>query len=164
MKIDLTKLLSEIGLNESTEEKLQLEEELLEDISVSGEVEISLHLLNAGDRILANGQINATLNQICGVCLTPFKSKMTFNFEENIANELEEKSTNNKELELNVDDIFFTYNENKELDLTEFVRELVILNLPIAAKCDINCMVKSNTKTKVIDPRLKVLEKFKTED
>ena len=62
--------------------------------------------------------------------------------------------------------IKITYDINLSLDFTEMIREIIILNLPIAPKCDINCQVQERENKKTIDPRLAVLAKLKnkTED
>ena len=164
MIIDLSSVLSELGSNQESTYSVSFNEKLMEDSQVIGEAETSVSLLNTGEGVLMTGQVSVAVDQTCAICMNNFQKELSISFEETIVQEFEEEELMLKEKEISSDDFYLTYNSEKEFDLAEFLREIIILNLPIAAKCDINCKVKNNTETKTIDPRLKVLEKFKTED
>ncbi len=166
MRVDITPLLAEIGanLNLSITEKMAFD--LGDDAEVKAPVTLTANIVNTGMGLIAKGEIVTTISMTCGVCLKQFEEERSFKFEERFVSETEIVFPTEKDHEVQEDDIFFTYDINLSLDFTEMIREIIILNLPIAPKCDINCQVQERENKKTIDPRLAVLAKLKnkTED
>jgi uncharacterized metal-binding protein YceD (DUF177 family) len=166
MKIDVTQLLADVGARE----EISLTESIVIDVGDEAEVKspvtLTANMVNTGMGIVVTGEISTVISMVCGICVKQFEEERSFEFEERFVSETEKVFPVDKEHEVQDEDIFFTYDGNLSLDFTEMIREIIILNLPIAPKCDINCQVQEQEKKKTIDPRLAVLAKLKkkTED
>ena len=161
MQIDLTQILQEVGLSEEFEFDQEITEALDEQVLLVAPVHVNAILANTGMGILVKGQFSGTLEFMCSTCLENFQKKMKLDFEERFIPDEEHFYEENYEQELGPDDLCFTYNSDHFLDLGEMIRELIILNLPIAPKCDINCTVKNQDSEATIDPRFEVLRSIK---
>ncbi len=166
MKIDVNPLLAEVGVSLAIDFTEKLAVDLGEEVVVKGPVTVKGTIVNSGMGLIASGKCIASVSMECAVCLKKFEEKLTLDFEERFIDESQVFFPPDKDHEVQDDDIYFTYSSDLSLDFTEMIRELIILNLPIAPKCDINCQVKEPEKKKTIDPRLAVLAKLKkkTED
>jgi len=165
MQVDVTPLLSEIGNSEeySLDEPFKLD--LGEDMSLKDNVVLEVTVVNSGMGLVAKGRISTIVSLECSICLKQFDEKISFEFEERFVDESKKYFSDEKDYEVQNDDVFFTYSSDLTIDFSEMARELIILNLPIAPKCDINCQVQKQEEKKTIDPRLAVLEQLKkTED
>ncbi len=162
MKIDITSLLKEIGLKanfEFTESGKVFEE----DVPITSPLDIKVSLANAGVGIMAVGTVSFTVKLMCSTCLKEYEKQFSLDFEERFVSENPNQDDKDllTEYEMTSDDLYYAYSEDYEINLYDMIRDLIILNLPIAPKCDINCRVKNFNQSKSIDPRLKILEQFK---
>ena len=166
MKVDINPLLAQVGSSLSVDLTEKLSIDLGEDLELKGPVTINGSITNTGMGLIAKGKCIATVSMDCAICLKKFEENLSFDFEERFIDETKVFFPADKDHEVQDDDIFFTYSADFVLDFSEMIREIIILNLPIAPKCDINCQVQEQEKKKTIDPRLAVLAKLKkkTED
>ncbi len=152
MKADVGELLKHIG-NEADfrrEEKLSWPQDGLE---VLGPVKASLHLVNAGEGILATGKLSAKAALTCSRCGKAFTGDLKVNIEEQFCREPSDEMT-------------FPISSDNYIDLSEALRQNLLASMPIQTICSKDCKVPgSSEKKKVIDPRLeKLKEVFKKEE
>jgi uncharacterized protein len=125
-------------------------------------------------RVDIEGSIKAKAEIICSRCIIPVETELTVSFKSSFVPA--EFETQEKEIEVKGDDLDMEFYEGDEIDLTELVREQIILNLPQTNLCRPDCRglcekcgINKNEKTcdcseREIDPRLKVLENLVTEE
>ncbi len=161
MRIDINHILQAVGDTQTVNYEETLPNDFDEDIHFLEPVKVEATLINSGLGIMVSGHVRARAELICGVCLKPFERSWTIDFEERFVPSsaaLDEGLL--EEQEIKGDDIYYTYH-NYEIDLDEMLREVLILSLPIAPKCDINCSVKTNDQEITIDSRLQILARLK---
>lgn len=166
MKIDINPLLGAVGASFEVDLTEKLFMDLGEDFEIKGPVTLKGTITNTGMGLIAKGKCVTTVLMECAICLKVFEEKLSLDFEERFIDESQAFFPPDKDHEIQEDDIYFTYSSDLSLDFSEMIREIIILNLPIAPKCDINCQVKEQEQKKTINPRLAVLAKLKkkTED
>ncbi len=163
MKINIMTILQEVGSSFSTEyDELLQGEQADEDFILKTPIYVQATLTNSGVGVIVKGVLEATLELNCSTCLSPFEHKFSLSFDERFVSSMPTADDGlEEEYEIVGDENFYyTYDEH-EIDFSNMIRELLILNLPIAPKCDINCRVKKLEKTQTIDPRFKLLERLK---
>ncbi|MDD5456881.1 MAG: DUF177 domain-containing protein [Candidatus Margulisbacteria bacterium] len=163
MKIDIKNILKEVGLEESFEYIENSLGDIAEDAELAAPVAINVTLINTGLGLLARGTASTIINFTCSICLKRFKKEFAISFEERFVAQKSRQPIDKPDYVVTEEDTYFTYSNDHEIDLREMIREILILNLPIAPKCDINCRVKNKNITKIIDPRLQVLKNLKAE-
>ncbi len=117
------------------------------------------------------GTIRAELEVECTRCLQKIDKEFEFAFE--AAFVTPENFTEAKEAELNANDLDVSVFEGDKLDLTELVREQILLNLPEQVFCKEDCrglcekcganrnLIDCSCKEKEIDPRWQGLRELK---
>lgn len=117
------------------------------------------------------GKITANIEIECTRCLTPLEKKMEIPFRAVFI--APEHYSEDKETELGADDLDVSIIENDEINLTEIVREQILLNLPEQVFCREDCKglcpicgVNKNTQScdceeSEIDPRWAKLKELK---
>lgn len=161
MKVDINNILHAVGDHETVSFEETLPDNFDDEARFLGPVSVSATLTNSGIGIIVAGDIEAVVELTCGVCLKKFETALSVPFEERFVEEGAHQDEGLKEeQELKGEDIYYTYHEY-EIDLADMLRELLILSLPIAPKCDINCSVKKDKEEKTIDPRLAILARLK---
>ncbi|CAN5247201.1 DUF177 domain-containing protein [soil metagenome] len=83
------------------------------------------------------GEIFADIEIECSRCLTSAESSLEIVFD--AAFVTPENYTEAKEAELGVEDLEVSIIEDDQIDLTELVREQILLNLPTQIFCQENC-------------------------
>ena len=162
MKIDITPLLSEINSRAEYYLNEKVKIDIGEEVATHGPVSLSIEVVNTGMGLVAKGNLSLNVVLKCSVCLKEFIEELSFGFKERFVDEAKVFFPDEKDYEVQEDGIFFTYGSDLTIDFAEMIRQLVILNLPIAPKCDINCQVQTTQQKKEIDPRLAVLAKLKS--
>ncbi len=136
MKIDLTDLLRVVG-NETDIERTD-EVSLGEDgLLLAGPVKVRLHLVNTGYAVLLNGTIESVAELECSRCL----KKMRQELKVSVSEEYGKLSPVPKArmTELKEEDFIYPLGEDNLLDLTELIRENLLLALPIKPLCREAC-------------------------
>ena len=117
------------------------------------------------------GVIRAELEIECTRCLQPIETDAEFAF--NAAFVTPENFTEAKEAELNANDLDVSVFEGDKIDLTELVREQILLNLPEQVFCKEDCrglcekcganrnLIDCNCIEKEVDPRWAALKNLK---
>jgi uncharacterized protein len=137
MKINLTELLKKVG-NEADLEEVDKVSFPADGLSLIRPIKLSLHLVNTGASVLLMGRVETEAEMECSRCLK--------NFELPLAIDLEEEFTKSppvpkrkKEIELEPEDFASSINEDNTIDLTELVRQNLLLALPIKVLCSPDC-------------------------
>ncbi len=117
------------------------------------------------------GMISAEIEIDCTRCLQPVEKKLDISF--NAVFITPENYSEERELELRSDDLDVSILEDDKIDLTELVREQILLNVPTQFFCRENCqglcencganlnLTKCNCKDDEIDPRWQGLRELK---
>jgi len=117
------------------------------------------------------GDVLTVLEVECTRCLRKFETPLEILFKVGFVSE--EHYTKEKEAEVNVEDLEISISENDKINLTEVVREQILLNLPDQIFCQENCrglyqmcganrnLVNCNCEKKEIDPRWSALKNLK---
>ncbi len=114
-------------------------EEFNKDVPVKADLKIKIQ----GEIIKISGRINAVLNLTCDVCLKDFTKIFDFKVEEYY---IKDKLNNgeNRQFELVGNSFAEDLNGCDEIDITDFIYQSVILQLPNKIVCDINCNGNEN--------------------
>lgn len=161
MKINITDIENEENRIKNIEFS-EIYEEFNENVPVKAKLRVEI----IGTLIKVSGQIEALLVHTCDMCLKEFTKKYEINVEEfftkySLSEEYE------SEFELKQDGFVEDLNGSDEIDITDFVYQSVILNIPNKLVCDINCngdeSVNKYLNQKTIDPRLEIFKNIKIE-
>ena len=117
------------------------------------------------------GRISAEIESECNRCLQSAEMSLEFPFDAVFVTA--ENYTQEKEAQLGADDLEVSVFEGDKIDLTELVREQILLNLPTQIFCREDCkglcqkcganlnLIDCNCEEKEIDPRWAVLKNLK---
>ena len=148
--------------------ELELEQEnvkLVETVKAVGELTKGIAQIDIEGVIWAKAEIE------CTRCLQPIEKDFEIPFKASFISP--EDLTKEKEAELNESDLDVSVYEDEKIDLTELVREQIILNLPeqifcredckgLCAKCGENRnLIDCKCEEKEIDPRWAALKNLK---
>ena len=154
MKIDVGELLKDIGNEADVEEEAKLSWPA-DSLYIEGPVKVVLHLVNTGEGILATGSLRAKVNLECSRCGKPFMAALNAKIEEQYSREA-------------TDDLIFPIGSDDFIDLSEAIRQNLIISLPIKTICSKDCRLPegfARKNEKEPDPRLaKLKEVFKKEE
>lgn len=164
MKVDIRELLKTHGAKEDVVHEGPL---TLGDIRFDGPARVALRLSNAASRILVRGEVTGRVQVDCARCAEPFSAPVQAEVEEEFlpadSPEVAEKESSPWS-DLNV----YT-DEDREIDLTEVLRQTAIAALPFQALCREDCRglcpicgenrnrVICECKPTTVDPRLQPL-------
>jgi len=122
-------------------------------------------------KVLVEGTIRTTVSLNCSRCLKPVSYPVETRFREeyNPAEDVDKE----EEQELSERELDLSYYSNDELDISELIREQVLLSVPMKVLCRADCKGicpkcgkdlnegDCGCKTDEVDPRLAPLGKFK---
>lgn len=132
-----------------------------EDLPITGTVTVQGTISNAGDVLLLRATVQAKVHRVCGRCLKAFTGT-------NTAEVLEKFYPASAE---NIENDAFIY-EFDVVDMTEPIRESLLLAEPLQALCRIDCQGlcpvcgadrnegSCGCDTTTVDPRLATLKQF----
>jgi len=103
-----------------------------EDLCFAGETKIDVYLVKIGRMILVRGKNFLTLRMICARCLEEFLYPM--NIDINLQYRPQEESGREQEEEIEV-----TYYSGTTIDLSEDIRQAILLAIPVKPICRENC-------------------------
>lgn len=132
---------------------------------------VFIRLFRFGKKVLAEGTVRITVSLSCSRCLksVPYPVETKFREEYNPAEDLDKE----EEQELTDRELDLSYYRNDELDISEMIREQVLLAVPMKPLCTEDCQGicpkcgkdlnegGCGCKTGEVDPRLAPLSKFK---
>lgn len=132
---------------------------------------VSLGISKIGNRVLVEGSVKMTTVLKCGRCLKEFTLPLDLNFREEYLPA--EGPGAEGEQELTRKELDLSYYSNDELDLTEIVKEQILLAVPMKPLCSEKCQGlcpscgkdlnqgACGCSREEIDPRLAPLARFK---
>lgn len=137
MKIDLTELLQKVG-NEADYKLLEKVSFPADGLSLVKPLKIQAHLVNTGASVLVSGQAKTVAELECSRCLNNYQIPINIEFEEEFSHE--PLSHHGKgEIELHSEDFVSPIGDDNMIDLTELIRQDMLLSLPIKTLCSNNC-------------------------
>jgi len=165
MKIDVSELRKTKGRTEQFSGNIPVLSIELQGTEVNfRDIDISGNATNTGNSIYVEGKVKATGDCTCSLCLAPFPLEVQFPFEETYYRQGEQGVRNNGGL-------MRTY-QGDEIDLSDVIREGLILTLPMkplcrpdckglcpVCGCDLNSR-QCSCVPQSLDPRLAVLKDF----
>ncbi len=138
---------------------------LLDDVHTAGT--IKKHIVQTD----VEGTINADAEIDCTRCLSPIATQLDINFDVSFVTE--ENFADEKETELEADDMATDVFDGDKLDLKQLVREQVLLDLPTQVFCKEDCkglcekcganrnLINCDCEQSEIDPRWSALKNLK---
>lgn len=140
MKIDLTELLRRAG-NEGDieeEEKASYQED---GLVLTRPAKVRLHLVNTGPTVLMKGTVETEVEAQCARCGTRFRMPLTAKIDEEFSENppRPKLKKGGKEVELRESDFVYPIGKDNTLDLTEIIRQNLLLALPIKTLCRQEC-------------------------
>ena len=161
MKISITEL-----ENSETQIKEFSFSEVYDEFNKEEPITAKLKAEIIGNLIKLSGTISGNLILTCDLCLKEFCKEIDIKVEEFFTKYSLSDDYEN-EFELKQDGFVEDLNGKDEIDITDFVYQSVILNIPNKLVCDINCNGGENLnkyiKTDFTDPRLEVFKNIKIE-
>ena len=115
------------------EEHIQLDE----DLNIIGPIIGHVRMSRISQGLLITGWADLTLELICTRCLTQFEQPMHITFDERFYPTID--IITGLPLPPPEEEDVFTINDHHEVDLTEAVRQRVILDLPMVTLCKEDC-------------------------
>jgi uncharacterized protein len=135
MKVKISGILKQNGLKFSWEET---ESVSVPEIVFQAPIHLKFTFTNTGRTILAEGNAEGGLLLSCSNCLQNFSHPFSFQIVEEFWNSHDAASKTEEGSSLEELSIFF-YDESESIDLTEAVRQSILLNLPVHPLCSPNC-------------------------
>lgn len=138
-------------------------------IRAHGPLQGSVTLMQTTDSILVTGALETTVELVCDRCLTPFETEVTLQMEENFRPTIDVESgaalppVKGEELATLID-------EQHILDLSEVVRQMILLEAPMHPVCRPDCKGlcprcgqnlnegQCDCETEIVDPRWSKLQ------
>jgi uncharacterized protein len=142
-----------------------------ETVTLKDAVKVEATLKKGIAQTDVRGKISARTETECNRCLQAVEMSLEFPFDAIFVTG--ENYTQEKEAELKADDLEVSVFEGDKIDLTELVREQILLNLPAQAFCREDCqglcqkcganlnLIDCNCEEKEIDPRWSKLQNLK---
>lgn len=115
-------------------ERLSLDDELAA-VDVKGEV----HLTRLHDGIMVAATLDGKVDLACVRCLSVYSQPFESSFTEEYRQTVDVTTGVGLDVELDEDDEFATISENHELDLTELLRQEILVALPMRPACGETC-------------------------
>jgi uncharacterized protein len=149
-----------------------------EDITLIDPVVGELSLIGTGLTVCLTGRVHTVLNLVCGACLRPFPQKLDFSVDEEFGRVASpsrgpaDGGSARGEAALGPEDFVVPVGPDEMVDLSEVVRQHLVLALPIAPRCRKECqglcascgadlnVERCGCPQDDIDPRLQVLQQW----
>ena len=141
-----------------------------EDITLIDPVVGELSLVGTGRTVCLTGRVHTVLTLVCGACLRPFSQPLDFSVDEEFGPA--EAGSPRGESALGPEDFVVPVGPDEMVDLSEVVRQHLVLALPIAPRCRKECrglcascgadlnVERCGCPQNDIDPRLQVLQQW----
>lgn len=137
--------------------------QVISDLETTKPVTGNLKITATGFGVNIKGLLSTEIDLECDRCLKKYTEKIEFEVDEDFVKEpvFDENQT---ECMLTSENFVEELNNKKEIDLTDFVYQSVILNLPNKKLCSINCPGSdeyfTSQKEEEIDPRLEIFKEI----
>lgn len=144
------------------------EQEIRFETPFTGEAEI----WNTGDRLLVRAELSGEVKLVCSRCLTLYTEPIDLSFEEEFVETAKVDEGRSEEDAEDESGRTVSFYSGDEIDLTESLRENILLELPMKPLCSDDCeglcstcganlnegACKCQGGEEVVDPRLAVLK------
>ena len=149
-----------------------------EDVTLRDPVAGEVSLTSTGLTVYLTGRVHTVVGLVCGACLRPFPQPLEFSVDEEFGRapispqaETDDGSPRG-ESALGPEDFVVPVGPDEMVDLSEVVRQHLLLALPIAPRCRDECkglcpscgadlnMGRCGCPREDIDPRLRVLQQW----
>jgi len=110
-----------------------------EDIALFDPVQGELVLTSTGRTVCLTGGVHTALTLVCGACLKPFRQPLEVSVEEEFARATASVIPSRGETALGPEDFVVPVGRDETVDLTEVVRQHLVLAVPIAPRCGDGC-------------------------
>ena len=110
-----------------------------EDIALFDPVQGELVLTSTGRTVRLTGRVHTALTLVCGACLNPFRQPLEVPVEEEFARATASVIPSRGETGLGPEDFVVPVGRDETVDLTEVVRQHLVLAVPIAPRCGDGC-------------------------
>ena len=166
-----------IKIDEITEEGLELASDenpeaigLEERDIFQSPVKIDVRITMSGDNIYIKARLNTEISLECSRCLEPFQSKIKDSFQLVFIPKSYFNNNYEEEVELTRDELDINYYEGEYLDISDIIRQQLLLDIPVKPLCKKDCLglcpvcgvnrniEKCSCCNKNIDPRLSMLK------
>ncbi len=174
MKVLISSLKSEPDQTKQFQEEVYPPEDLKSKVSPA---QVFLTVTYTGEGVLVTGELETDYTTNCSRCLEPAKTKIELKFQEEFRQvppeKLYELIETQKERVLDEEELNVDYFSGNELDLNHFLREMLVLALPLKVVCHEECPglcpscgknlnhEQCDCEDTDIDPRLIKLEQLK---
>jgi len=171
LRISIADIKSEPGLHKQVELELSLEPVELggQEVRFEEPFRGTAEVWNAGDRILVRAELAGEATLVCSRCLTSFTEPLSVSFEEEFVPEGAEVEDSEEDEE---SDRTVSQYTGDEIDLSDPVRDNILLELPMKPLCDEACRgicpkcgtnlnqaeCTCSDSSDAVDPRLSVLK------
>jgi uncharacterized protein len=111
------------------------------DTRFKGGVFTKVRIFCLEETVMVSGHVEAVMVQECGRCTKPFTHRVQLPFE-TIFSPIPvdmKSSKDNKDHEISVDEVGLYFYSGETIDLGEFVREQILLSLPMVPLCNTKC-------------------------
>ncbi len=142
-----------------------------EEVTLAAPVEGLLTVHGTGQSVVLTGQVRAVVGLVCGTCLAPYELPLEVPVAEEFCPPRPQAAEPGREA-IDPDDFLVPLEPGDVLDVTEVVRQNVMLALPIAPRCSPHCRglcprcgadrnrVACGCEERDVDPRLAPLERW----
>jgi|Deesub1362A_J573_1020465.scaffolds.fasta_scaffold04811_1 uncharacterized protein len=164
-----------IIVSDIPEEGLQQDVDLkvsIDNSEPAEDVHVSVRVNRYGERVMLDGSAGMSVSLVCSRCLKRFRYPISVEFHEEY---VPRPDAVDEEHELTDEELALNYYINDMINLDEFIREQVIVSIPIKPLCKANCMGicpmcgkdlnegSCDCKKEDIDPRLSALKRMLSE-
>jgi uncharacterized protein len=137
VKIDLTELLQKVG-NEADVKDTEHISFPEDNLNLTQPVNVELHLINAGTTVLVKGRAGTEAELECSRCLKKYKVPLAIEIEEEFAKD-QYFSKKGGDIDLKEEDFVYPIKKDNTIDLTEILRQDLLLAIPIKTLCGQDC-------------------------
>ena len=135
MRIDIHELLKEVGLSTDIEEELNCSYPK-EELILKAPIKLKAHLVNTGQTVLLTGSLDAMVELECVRCLKKFDLALHTELDEEFNKNKVSPGPHGGEMRLTEKDFIFSLEDGHILDLSEVIRQNLILELPMKPLCN----------------------------
>lgn len=143
VKIDILKIRDAKGASMPVAGSVELDDVLDEgnEVRFRGPIEVAGTLINTGDCLMFTGTASGVVELLCDRCMESFESKVKGDVKSMFvdASRTPLQSTGAARRDDRADDFEIRQFEGDEIDLTDDVRETILLALPTKRLCSLEC-------------------------
>jgi len=151
--------------------KTLIEETFKDDYSEGGRAALDLYLLRTSDNVQVSGTATVDLKPSCARCLEVFDKKLNVPVHVNLAphKDMHFEEGDDDEGGIDEEDVSFSFYKGEEIDMSDLMREILVLEIPMRYLCQDNCKglcaqcgknlnkESCSCAKKAVDPRLAAL-------